>query len=164
MDQPQDAATNMAIDEVLFHTVTKAKSPPTVRLYTWSRPSLSIGYRQSLDEACDEHVCRELGVDVVRRISGGRAVLHQHELTYCVAAQAAGPLLGLSVRKIYDRVTGAIRTALAAMDITVDPPLENPTSPRHDAPRELPCFTVPTGHENLGRRKKARRQRSKAKR
>lgn len=148
LDGPHDAPTNMARDEALFRSALSQASPPTVRLYYWSRPSVSIGYRQAIDEACDVEQCRQLGVDTVRRISGGRAVLHQHELTYCLCSPAVGLFRGLSVRGIYAKVTGVIRAALESMTIPVDPPAEKQGNRnRLEPPQALPCFVVPTGHE-----------------
>ena len=76
---PQEAATNMAIDESLLLT-----GQPTVRLYTWQPSALSIGYFQGIHEEVDVTVCEEHGVDIVRRISGGGAVYHdaKGEITY----------------------------------------------------------------------------------
>jgi lipoate-protein ligase A len=148
-DGPRDAATNMAVDEAFYLSVLSCDSLPTVRLYTWTRPSISIGYRQSMDEACDLEACRRLGVDTVRRISGGRAVLHHHELTYCITSPAAGVFKGLSVREVYACVTGVLRATFGSMNVSVDPPVgASRHNLEHPEPsRALPCFAVPTGHE-----------------
>ncbi len=141
---------NMAVDEALFRSALTRTSPPTVRFYAWNRPSLSIGYSQSFHDVCKVDVCQELGIETVRRISGGRAVLHHHELTYCVTAAAEGPLRGLSVREVYSWVSGAIRTGLASLGIPIDPPSGNHKElhPQSQIERpELPCLAVPTGHE-----------------
>ena len=157
LDEARDAATNMAVDESLFRSALSRSSPPTVRLYTWKRPSLSIGYGQSFHEVCNFDECRELSIETVRRISGGRAVLHQHELTYCVTAPAEGLFRGLSVREVYSSVTGAIRAALLALEIPIDPPTrddqQHQSQSRRDRP-ELPCLAVPTGHEITSRGRK----------
>jgi lipoyl(octanoyl) transferase len=77
------AALNMAIDEALLHLHVPGQSPPTLRFYQWSPPAVSLGYFQKR-HTIDLPACRELGLDVVRRITGGRAVLHQDDLTYSV--------------------------------------------------------------------------------
>jgi lipoate-protein ligase A len=144
------AATNMAVDEALFRSALTRSSPPTVRFYAWARPSLSIGFGQSFHQVCDADVCDELGIEIVRRISGGRAILHHHELTYCVTAAAEVPLRGLSVKQVYSWVSGAIRDGLASLGIAVDPPTgdQKPLSDPSQVERpELPCLAVPTGHE-----------------
>jgi lipoate---protein ligase len=73
------AALNMAIDESLMET---AGEMPILRIYGWSPPAVSIGYFQSMNEEVDFAKCRQIGVDVVRRLTGGGAVLHEFELTY----------------------------------------------------------------------------------
>ncbi|HEX2106310.1 MAG TPA: biotin/lipoate A/B protein ligase family protein [Nitrososphaera sp.] len=73
------AAFNMAIDESLMET---AGEMPILRIYGWSPPAVSIGYFQSMNEEIDFAKCRQIGVDVVRRLTGGGAVLHEFELTY----------------------------------------------------------------------------------
>lgn len=76
------AAMNMAVDESVLRHVASGESPATFRLYGWKPPAVSIGYFQSLEEEVDLDVCKELGVDVVRRITGGGAVFHDDEVTY----------------------------------------------------------------------------------
>jgi lipoate-protein ligase A len=143
---------NMAIDETLFRSAVDGLTPPTVRLYAWSRPTLSIGFRQNLSATCDLEACRSLGIDTVRRMSGGRAVLHHQELTYCVAAGAEGPFRGLSVREVYGWVSCVLHRGLERKGIPVDPPSplhKRSIAPPLSPPSEdaLPCFAVPTGHE-----------------
>ncbi|MBN1592087.1 MAG: lipoate--protein ligase family protein [Candidatus Coatesbacteria bacterium] len=89
------AELNMAIDESLFSTFDCDTAEPVLRLYTWNRPCLTLGYFQRAADAVRRDACRERGVDVVRRITGGRAVLHDQELTYCIVAPVKrGPFAG----------------------------------------------------------------------
>jgi lipoate-protein ligase A len=74
------ASYNMALDQALMSTVQN--SIPVLRLYGWQPAAVSIGYFQSLEEEVDVKKCKELEIDIVRRITGGGAVLHEHELTY----------------------------------------------------------------------------------
>jgi lipoate-protein ligase A len=73
------AALNMAIDEALIESVREV---PILRIYGWRPAAISIGYFQSMNEEVDVPKCREIGVDIVRRLTGGGAVLHENELTY----------------------------------------------------------------------------------
>jgi len=82
--EPMDGAENMAVDEVLMRG--SRGGMPTLRFYTWSPPAVSVGYFQQLTDEVRLDRCREAGVDVVRRLTGGRAVLHEHEVTYSVTA------------------------------------------------------------------------------
>jgi lipoate---protein ligase len=71
---------NMALDEALMNNVNY--DIPILRLYGWQPSAVSIGYFQSMDEEVDIKKCKQMGIDVVRRITGGGAVLHESELTY----------------------------------------------------------------------------------
>jgi lipoate-protein ligase A len=74
---------NMALDEVLMNCINcHHHNMPILRIYGWHPPTVSIGYFQSMDEEVDIKRCRQMGIDVVRRITGGGAVLHESELTY----------------------------------------------------------------------------------
>jgi lipoate-protein ligase A len=83
-----DAATNMAIDEALLELHLQGKTPATLRFYGWEPPAVSFGYSQKVSQRTVEKV-RAAGYDAVRRPTGGRAVLHEGELTYCFVG--AGP-------------------------------------------------------------------------
>src|SRR2546430_12830003 len=88
VDAPAAGAWNMAVDEVLLDGVAAGTTPPTIRFYGWTPPCLSLGYFQPFD-VVDVDGCRALGVDVVRRPTGGRAILHDRELPYSVALPAS---------------------------------------------------------------------------
>jgi len=81
-----DGFTNMSIDEAMLHAHEKGMTPPTLRVYGWTPPALSVGYFQSITKDIDEQKCLENGIHVVRRKTGGRSVLHKDELTYSVVA------------------------------------------------------------------------------
>src|ERR1700732_3231664 len=89
LDPPASGAWNMAVDEVLLDGMAEGTAPPTIRFYEWAPACLSLGYFQAF-EVVDVDGCRRLGVDVVRRPTGGRANLHDRELTYSVALPASG--------------------------------------------------------------------------
>jgi lipoate---protein ligase len=73
------AGLNMAIDEALIENVDEA---PVLRIYGWRPAAVSVGYFQSIRDEVDIERCKEIGVDFVRRLTGGGAVLHEFELTY----------------------------------------------------------------------------------
>src|SRR6185503_4836731 len=85
LDDPADGSMNMARDEVHL-SVAERGGPPSLRLYAWKSPTLSLGAHQSAADA-DMRACRRLGVDLVRRPTGGGAVLHHHEITYAVTGR-----------------------------------------------------------------------------
>ncbi len=81
-DTKHRAAWNMGLDESLLMHLDKIG--PTLRFYGWEPPAVSIGYFQSMEEEVDIHKAHEMGVDLVRRITGGGAVYHKYELTYSI--------------------------------------------------------------------------------
>ncbi|OPY16104.1 MAG: Octanoyltransferase LipM [Syntrophus sp. PtaB.Bin075] len=81
------AALNMAIDEAMLRLHVPGESRPTLRFYSWTPPAVSLGYFQK-HHAIDLAACQKLGIDVVRRVTGGRAVLHQNDLTYSVVSDS----------------------------------------------------------------------------
>lgn len=86
---PAEGAWNMAVDEALFLARLRGEAPPTIRFYAWHPPTLSLGYGQRLEEGIDLEFCRASGVGLVRRLTGGSAVLHDREVTYSVVARAS---------------------------------------------------------------------------
>src|SRR5512137_863075 len=85
-------AWNMAVDEAILEPIGRGESLPTLRLYAWSPPCLSLGVAQAYADV-DLVRLRSRGWDVVRRITGGRAILHTDELTYSVVGPADHPIL-----------------------------------------------------------------------
>lgn len=81
-DGPQDGESNMAIDRAILTSCASGKTLPTLRLYSWERPTLTVGYAQDFAKEIDVNRCRKLGIQIVRRPTGGRALLHNHEVTY----------------------------------------------------------------------------------
>jgi lipoyl(octanoyl) transferase len=115
-------ASNMAIDETLLETVLSG-GPPAVRFYTWQPATLSLGVNQPLGEV-DLEACRRRGIEVVRRLTGGRAVLHQHELTYSVVARESDPRVSGGVTESYRKISSALVAGLRLLgaDVSLAPP------------------------------------------
>lgn len=106
--QNNTAFTNMAIDKAVLVSISKNKVPPTVRFYTWKPPAISIGYFQSLSDEVDLDVCKNLGIQYVRRITGGGAVFHDKELTYSIVIPESNPLVPKNILESYRRICGAV--------------------------------------------------------
>jgi len=111
------AFTNMAIDKAVLVSHSEIKVPPTVRFYTWKPSAISIGYFQSLKEEVDLEMCRKHGVDYVRRITGGGAVFHEHELTYSIVISEDYPQIPKNIMDSYGRICGAIIKGLKELNI-----------------------------------------------
>ena len=85
--EPMDGAANMALDEALLRSRLDRACPPTIRFYAWQPPTISLGYGQPLDTRIDLEEASSLGIGLVRRLTGGSAILHEGpdlELTYSV--------------------------------------------------------------------------------
>jgi len=111
------AAMNMALDESVLRHVASGESPPTFRLYGWKPPAVSIGYFQSLAEEVDLDVCKELGVDVVRRITGGGAVFHDDEVTYSAVLPEDWESIPDSIPGSYQFICEGILQGLAKLGV-----------------------------------------------
>jgi lipoate-protein ligase A len=107
---------NMALDEAICEEVRKKHSPPTLRLYGWDRPSVSIGHFQKISEI-DTGRCHEKGYNVVRRLTGGRAILHDSELTYSFSAPVGSPPFKGNLLENYRIISDALITALGNLNI-----------------------------------------------
>lgn len=93
VDPDSDGAWNMAVDRAIQLARESDDVPPTLRVYGWTRPTVSLGRFQAV-ESVDAEECARRGFDVVRRSTGGRGVLHAHEVTYCVVASRADGVPG----------------------------------------------------------------------
>src|SRR5437763_13439419 len=82
--QVQDAGMNMAIDEAVHTYHLRGDVPPTLRVFRWRQPSISLGRFQSIEREIESERCQQLGVALVRRPTGGRAVYHRDEFTYSI--------------------------------------------------------------------------------
>jgi lipoate---protein ligase len=116
-----DAALNMAIDEAILRARVADKVPNTLRFYRWQPSAVSIGKNQNPDAEVYLETAKQLGVDVVRRISGGGAVYHdfEGEVTYSVVAKTAAFGSG-DITTIYTKIYAAITDALRLLGVPAD--------------------------------------------
>lgn len=109
----------MAIDEAMLIAHSAGITPPTLRLYQWAPPAISLGLLQPSD-VVDENLCLELGYDLVRRPSGGGAVLHEHEVTYAVVMDGALCPEGSSVLATYRWLSKGLVATLRGLGIDAE--------------------------------------------
>ena len=124
LDPPQDGFQNMARDEALLemcrHGGNEPSSFPVLRIYAWNVPTLSLGRFQDALRAVDQGFCRDHGIPVVRRPTGGGAVLHDHEVTYClVGPTGVVPFRG-SILESYRLIAGGIAEGLSLLGLRPD--------------------------------------------
>ncbi len=142
----------MAVDEAIVREVAEGQAPPTFRLYRWAAPTVSLGYLQRTQAGVDVGACRRLNVPVVRRITGGRAVLHAHELTYSVALPLAGSWKGLSIPETFTRICRALLAGLRHLG--VDATLGDAEPVRGEGSHSAACFLQPRMPAILANRRK----------
>ncbi len=134
--EANDAFFNMAVDEAISEAVRQELSPPTLRLYRWSRPSLSIGHFQKISEVNIDY-CNKMDYPVVRRLTGGRAILHDTELTYSFSARTGSPPFSSSLHENYSVISNAILLGLKGCGINADISFERK---RNSGQRNPACF------------------------
>ena len=117
-DTPTNGAWNMAVDEAILSAVIAGDAPPTLRFYGWNPPCLSLGHGQSLSDA-DMKQLDMLGWDVVRRPTGGKAILHTDELTYSLALPQHHPLAQGSIVESYRRISSGLMAGLNLLGTTL---------------------------------------------
>ena len=146
----QDAFLNMALDEALLLSCQELNSPPVLRLYQWNPPGISLGYSQPIGKTVNLEKCRNLHIDVVRRITGGRAVLHESELTYSVCASLSNyPQLGKTTLQTYRIISQALLESLRILGIEGDwvKPARELLSASSPAALVQPCFVSHSRYE-----------------
>jgi lipoyl(octanoyl) transferase len=120
IDQPADGAANMARDEAILSCHAASASQPTLRLYGWRPACLSLGRFQRAS-AIDRAACTRAGVAIVRRPSGGRALLHDAELTYAIIARADHALFGdQSILATYHQISLALLAGLRWLGVPAE--------------------------------------------
>lgn len=134
---------NMAADEVLMTQVSSGTSSPILRFYCWRPAAVSLGYFQAVDQVIDLEGCKKRGIEVVRRITGGRAVLHHYELTYSIIAPQQHPAVSGSILESYLKISKCLLNALHSLGIPVQ------LVPRgvKSGPATSACFDAPSWYE-----------------
>lgn len=149
----------MAVDEAILEASGRGLAHPTLRLYAWSPPCLSLGFRQPAADI-DIEALRSRSWDIVRRPTGGRSILHTDELTYSVCGPFSEPRLSGSVLESYRRLSAALLEALHRLQIPAEshpelakPPNESNISIEEGVTGPV-CFEVPSSYEITAKGKK----------
>lgn len=133
---------NMALDQAILEAHAHGQSPPVLRVYTWNPPAVSLGRFQRLQSSVDPEACRRLGIDVVRRPTGGRAILHTEEevtFTIVVSQERLGTR---GVMDSYRSVAGGIIAALRILGVDARLVERSAPSSRRQGRQDPACFSV----------------------
>jgi lipoate-protein ligase A len=141
---PARGAWNMALDEALLEQVGRSDSLPTLRLYTWEPACLSLGYAQPFADV-DCARLQAHGWDVVRRATGGRAILHTDELTYSVIAPNDEPRVAGSVLESYNRLAQALLLGVQSLGVAVE--MNDGVKQDGSLLNNPVCFETPSAYE-----------------
>ncbi|KAB2338493.1 lipoate--protein ligase family protein [Cytobacillus depressus] len=145
----QSPTFNMALDEALLDWHSEGKIPPTIRFYGWNPATLSIGYFQKVDREINMEAVKQYGLGFVRRPTGGRGVLHDHELTYSVIVSEEHPEMPKSVTEAYRVISEGILKGFhhLGMDAYFAVPRTNEEKESLKNPRSAVCFDAPSWYE-----------------
>ena len=143
VDGETDGATNMALDEAILNGVIDGSSLPTLRFYSWSPPCLSLGRSQGLAEA-DLAACNAAGVDIVRRPTGGRSILHTDELTYSVSLVQTDPRTKGGIVEGYRRLSEGLLAGLHSLGVEATQAAGQRIP---DSETTAVCFETPSDYE-----------------
>lgn len=140
---------NMALDEALLDWHSEGKIPPTIRFYGWNPATLSIGYFQKVDREIDMEAVKRHGLGFVRRPTGGRGVLHEHELTYSVIVSEEHPEMPKTVTEAYRVISEGILKGFhhLGMDAYFAVPRTDEEKESLKNPRSAVCFDAPSWYE-----------------
>lgn len=142
-EEPQSGAANMALDQAIAMACAAGESPPTLRFYRWQPPAVSLGRHQPVADI-DQAAVAAHGYDIVRRTTGGRAILHIDEFTYSVAAAATEPRVAGGVMDAYLRLSNALVAGLQALGVAAD---KAGGDVRTGPDVSAACFEVPSAYE-----------------
>lgn len=157
-DDYHNGFINMAIDEAIMIAHRESLVPPTIRFYQWFPPAVSLGYFQDLKQEIDIDACQNMGIDIVRRPTGGKAVLHDKELTYSFVIKENHSLVNDSILETYKKISGGIIRGLyylgvKAKLVPLREKLQDVSSVNEDKSKNFHpdiksiCFSVPSQYE-----------------
>lgn len=140
---------NMALDEALLDWNSEGKIPPVIRFYGWNPATLSIGYFQKVEREIDMEQVKAHGLGFVRRPTGGRGVLHEHELTYSVIISEEHPDMPKTVTEAYRVISEGILKGFhhLGMDAYFAVPRTAEERDSLKNPRSAVCFDAPSWYE-----------------
>jgi lipoate-protein ligase A len=143
------ASFNMALDEALLEWHSQGEIGPVLRFYEWEPATLSVGYFQSVEKEIDLDVVKQLGLGFVRRPTGGRGVLHEHELTYSVIVSEEYPDMPETVTEAYRVISGGLLKGFRNLGLNAEFSVPETVKQNADLrnPKSGVCFDAPSWYE-----------------
>ena len=139
---------NMALDEALLYWHSVGEIGPILRFYEWNPATLSIGYFQSVEKEIEMESVMHHGLGFVRRPTGGRGVLHEHELTYSVIVSEKYPNMPETVTEAYRVISGGLLEGFRKLGLEASFSVPNEeVSEQLKQPKSAVCFDVPSWYE-----------------
>jgi lipoyl(octanoyl) transferase len=140
---------NMALDEALLEWNSKGAFSPVIRFYGWNPPTLSIGYFQKVEKEINIEAVKNQGIGFVRRPTGGRGVLHEHELTYSVIVPESHSMMPNTVAEAYRVISEGILKGFHQLGLEAYFAVPETTEEREllKSPHSAVCFDTPSWYE-----------------
>lgn len=149
LDEPRSAVMNMALDELLAVEQRHEAEPPALRFYRWESPSVSAGYFQPLSAVDRSFQCLKKDQPLVRRMTGGGAVLHGKDLTFSLALKNPNPFFPTDTKMSYLKINEALRAGLIGLFPELDYADCRTAAPLGRAGKERVCFEAPSCYDLL---------------
>ncbi|MGB2764346.1 MAG: lipoate--protein ligase family protein [Candidatus Aminicenantaceae bacterium] len=140
--KPLSGSLNMAVDDYLFQSLSD-KPKTYLRFYRWEKPTVSLGYSQNIQKVVDVNSCQKLGIDIVRRMTGGKLVLHHKEVTYSLCSSDIKAFTS-TLMDSYRIISQALMRGLEKMGLKPNLAETPPSSYKRG---DLPCFSHPAQNE-----------------
>nr|WP_153735528.1 lipoate--protein ligase family protein [Aquibacillus halophilus] len=142
----------MAMDEILLDWHSDGKIPPVIRFYGWRPAGISVGYFQKVSGKIDVMAAENYGIKLVRRLTGGRAVLHDQELTYSVLVSEEYPGMPRTVKESYRLISRGLLEGFKELGIEAEFSIPEGKLETTDS---AVCFEEPSWYELVVEGRKA---------
>jgi len=140
---PADGSWNMAVDEYILGRF-ESRDKPVLRFYSWHPPTISLGYAQTLQRHIDVEACRQRGIRIVRRPTGGKAVLHDRELTYSIIGRLGQLPFESDLLSSYREIARAFQEGFKEMGLNAE---MAPKQKKAAGAGISSCFAQPSAYE-----------------
>lgn len=149
IDKARSARFNMAADLYIYEKCKLESDTIYLRIYRWEAPTLSLGYMQKTNTLCGQDILARDGIEVIRRATGGRTVLHWDDITYSFIFSKKLDFLGKTINETYEIISDALSDALGLLGVNSEKSLVGENSSSLKDVIKMPCFLSPNRNEIL---------------